>query len=80
MASSAPALGQRPTRRPRRRDGVARAAATGRVEEPAAHGPSDEFIRERIFARALARRARDHKRADAILAELGRAGVRLEFC
>ena len=42
-------------------------------------GPSDEFIRERIFARALARSARDGQRADGILAELGRAGVRIEF-
>ena len=78
---SPPGLGQRPTRRHL----VAATESTRppqppvESEEPAAHGPSDEFIRERIFARALARRARDHKRADGILAELGRAGVRLEF-
>ena len=77
---SPPGLGQRPTRRH-----LVAAAESARApqlpveSEPAANGPSDDFIRERIFARALARGARDHQRADGILAELGRAGVRLEF-
>ena len=78
VASSAPALGERPTRRH-----LVAATESDRAPQPpvesTARGPSDEFIRERIFARALARGARDHKRADGILAELGRAGVRLEF-
>ena len=77
---SPPGLGQRPTRRH-----LVAAAESARApqlpveSEPAANGPSDDFIRERIFARALARGARDHQRADGIIAELGRAGVRLEF-
>ena len=75
-----PGLGQRPTRRHLVAAAESARAPQPPVEsEPAALGPSDDFIRERIFARALARGARDHQRADGILAELGRAGVRLEF-
>jgi hypothetical protein len=75
---SPPALGQRPTRRHL----VAAAESTRELQppvesEPAGRGLTDDYIRERIFARALARGVRDYQQADAIQSELERAGVRI---
>ena len=70
--------GQRPTRRHL----VAAAESTRELQppvesEPAGRGLTDDYIRERIFARALARGVRDYQQADAIQSELERAGVRI---
>ena len=48
-------------------------------EASVGRGPSDEYIRERLFARFQAIQVRDLHRADGILDELQRAGVRIEF-
>ena len=48
-------------------------------EASVGRGPSDEYIRERLFARFQAIQVRDLNRADGILDELQRAGVRIEF-
>ena len=75
---SPPGLGQRPTRRHLVAAAESAPAPPPPVEsEPAGRGLTDDYIRERIFARALARGVRDYQQADAIQSELERAGVRI---
>ena len=90
VASSAPALGERPTRRHLVAATESEPAARGPMpslardapaappvprEAPVGLCPPDDVIRQRLVERALAKLNRDFRRADAIQADLARAGV-----
>ena len=90
VASSAPALGERPTRRHLVAATESEPAARGPMpslardapaappvprEAPVGRCPPDEVIRDRLIERAMAKLNRDFRRADAIQADLARAGV-----
>ena len=90
VASSAPALGERPTRRHLVAATESEPAARGPMpslardapaappvprEAPVGLCPPDDVIRQRLVERQLAKLQRDFRRGDAIQADLARAGV-----